>query len=262
LKNAGLFTCNRFGRKSETDSQNTKPAQSHAGLPSIISPRGAWVGVRGVNSACAAWLFACETFAQEPIHHQLSLNLKLGWGGVHDCAGPPSLPARNPAENFGRDWWVVDVAVDRGAIRHDLFPKQSGLQRRPGSKGAIGWGSSQLAQRTLFLSTLSQRPGCDDPKEAPRAVTARAFYASPAAALLSKSLSDFAENSFCEVSEATGLKRSRANGGPVVRSHVDVPGSSSTKNKVAIWLGMRAHGAASLHEVRRATLPGLQSPGP
>jgi hypothetical protein len=105
-----------------------------------------------------------KTFAQEPIHHQLSLNPKLGWGGVHDCAGPPSLPARNPAENFGRDWWVVDVAVDRGAIRHDLFPKQSGLQRRPGSKGAIGWGSSQLDQRTLFLSTLSQRPGCDDPK--------------------------------------------------------------------------------------------------
>jgi hypothetical protein len=34
------------------------------------------------------------------------------------------LPVRNPAENFGRDWWVVDVAVDRGAIRHDLFPKQ------------------------------------------------------------------------------------------------------------------------------------------
>src|SRR5436309_11945246 len=61
----------------------------------------------------------------------------------------------------------------------------------------------------------------------------------------------------CEVSEATGLKRSRANGGPVVRSHVDVPGSSSTKNKVAIWLVMRAHGAAaSLHEVRKATLPG------
>jgi uncharacterized protein (DUF1330 family) len=30
-------------------------------------------------------------------------------------------------------------------------------------KGAIGWGSSQLDQRTLYLSTLSQRPSCDDP---------------------------------------------------------------------------------------------------
>src|SRR5882762_2711243 len=35
LKNAGLFTCNRVGHKSETDNQNAKPAQSHAGLPSI-----------------------------------------------------------------------------------------------------------------------------------------------------------------------------------------------------------------------------------
>jgi hypothetical protein len=41
---------------------------------------------------------------------------------------------RYPAENFGRGWWVVDVAVDRGAIRHDLFPKRSGLLRRPRSK--------------------------------------------------------------------------------------------------------------------------------
>jgi hypothetical protein len=140
----------------------------------------------GVNSACAARRFACEAFAQEPIHHLLRLNLKLGWCGVHDCAGPPSLLARNPTENFGRDWWVVDVAVDRGAIRHDLFPRQSGLQRRPGSKDAIGWGYSQLDQRTLFLSTLSQWP----------AVTARAIYANPAEALWSGSISDFVENGF------------------------------------------------------------------
>jgi hypothetical protein len=151
-------------------------------------------GVRGVNSARAARRFACETFAKEPIHHQSGLNLKLGWGGVHDCAGLPSLPARNPAKNVGPDWWVVDVAVDRGAIRHDLFPKQSGLLRRPGSKGAIGWGPSQLDQRTLYLSTLSQRPGCDDPIEAPRAVTARAFYVSPADAVWSTSFNDTAEN--------------------------------------------------------------------
>jgi len=92
-----------------------------------------WVS-GGVNSACAARRLACEAFAQEPIHHQLGLNLKLGWCGVHDCTGRPSLLARNPAENFGRDWWVVDVAIDQGAIRHDLFPKRSGLLRRSRSK--------------------------------------------------------------------------------------------------------------------------------
>jgi hypothetical protein len=47
------------------------------------------------------------------------------------------------------------------AIRHDLFPKRSELQRRPGSKDAIGWGYSQLDQRTLSLSTLSQWPRRD-----------------------------------------------------------------------------------------------------
>ena len=92
-----------------------------------------WVS-GGVNSACAARRLACEAFAQEPIHHQLGLNLKLGWCGVHDCTGRRSLLARNPAENFGRDWWVVDVAIDQGAIRHDLFPKRSGLLRRSRSK--------------------------------------------------------------------------------------------------------------------------------
>jgi hypothetical protein len=75
-------------------------------------PRGrGWVS-GGINSACAARRFACEAFAQEPIHHQLGLNLKLGWCGLHDCAGRPSLLARNHAGNFGRDRWVVDVAVD------------------------------------------------------------------------------------------------------------------------------------------------------
>lgn len=49
---------------------------------------------------------ACEALAQEPINHLF--NLKLGWCGVRDCAGPPSLLARDPAENFGRDRWVVD----------------------------------------------------------------------------------------------------------------------------------------------------------
>ncbi len=98
-----------------------------------LSGRRGWLS-GGVNSSRAARRFACEAFAQEPIDHQLGLNLMLGWCGVHECAGPPSLLARNPAENFGREWWVIDVAVDRGPIRHDLFPKRSGLLRTPGSR--------------------------------------------------------------------------------------------------------------------------------
>jgi hypothetical protein len=165
----------------------------------------------GVNSACAARRFACEAFAQEPIHHQLGLTLKLGWCGVHDCAGPPSLLARNPAENFGRDWWVVVVAVDRGAIRHDLFPKQSGLQRRPGSKDAIGWGYSQLDQRTLFLSTLSQRPRRDGASD----------LCEPRRCSLEWLDERLRRERLCEIGEASRLKRSLANGGVVFSSHVD-----------------------------------------
>jgi hypothetical protein len=78
----------------------------------------------GVNLTCAARRFSCEAFSQEPINHQLGLDLKLGWcGEVHDCAGPLSLLARNPAENSGCDWRVVDVAIDRGVMRHDLLPQ-------------------------------------------------------------------------------------------------------------------------------------------
>ncbi len=33
--------------------------------------------------------------------------------------------AGNPAETVDRERWVVGVAMDRGAIRHDLFPKLS-----------------------------------------------------------------------------------------------------------------------------------------
>ena len=61
------------------------------------------------------------------------------------------MPARNPAENFGRDWWVVDVAVDRGAIRHDLFPKQSGLQRRPGPKVCYRLGVLTIGSKDIVL---------------------------------------------------------------------------------------------------------------
>ena len=116
------FTGGVFHRKV---ARGSEPCGLHRSL--LAHADASWVGVRGRHSACATGRFACEAFAQEPIHHQLGLNLKLGWCGLHDCAEPPSLLARNPAENFGRDWWVVDVAVDQGAIRHDLFPKQSGL---------------------------------------------------------------------------------------------------------------------------------------
>ena len=75
--------------------------------------------------ACSHGEFAFEAFAQEPIHHQLGLNLTLRWCGVLDCAGQPSLLAGNPAETVDRERWVVGVAMDRGAIRHDLFPKLS-----------------------------------------------------------------------------------------------------------------------------------------
>ena len=51
-------------------------------------------------------------------------------------SGEPSLLARESVENFGCDWWVVAVAVDRDAIRHDLFPKRTGQLRIPGSNHA------------------------------------------------------------------------------------------------------------------------------
>ena len=93
--------------------------------------------------------FACEAFAQEPIHYQLGLSLTSSWCGVHDCAGQPFLLARHPVENVGRDWRVVAVAVDRGAIRHDLFPKRSGLLRSPGSK------VHHASERTSHVRRLS-----------------------------------------------------------------------------------------------------------
>jgi len=69
--------------------------------------------------------FAFEAFAQQPIHYPLGLDHTLGWCGVLDCVGRASLLAGNPAETVDRERWVVGVAMDRGAIRHDLFPKLS-----------------------------------------------------------------------------------------------------------------------------------------
>jgi hypothetical protein len=79
------------------------------------------------------------------------------------------LLARNPAENFGRDWWVVDVAVDRGAIRHDLFPKQSGLQKAR-VKGCYRLGVVTIGPKDIVLEYTVPMPP----------VTARAIYANPA----------------------------------------------------------------------------------
>jgi hypothetical protein len=130
----------------------------------------------------AARLFACETFAQEPIHHQLSLNLKLGSGGVHDCAGPPSLPARNPAENFGRDWQVVDVAVDRGAIRHDLFPKQVEYTEGPDQR-CYRPAVLTIGSKDIVLEYTVPKARCDDPKEAREPLRRERFMRAPPDAL-------------------------------------------------------------------------------
>jgi hypothetical protein len=40
------------------------------------------------------------------------------------------LFAKNPTENFDLSCWLVASAVDRRAIRHDVFPKRSGLLRK------------------------------------------------------------------------------------------------------------------------------------
>ena len=72
------------------------------------------------------------------------------------------------------------------AIRHDLFPMQSGLLRTPGSKDAIGWGVVTIGSKDIVLEyTVPKAP-----------VLARAIYANPADALSSGSISDFAENGF------------------------------------------------------------------
>jgi hypothetical protein len=57
--------------------------------------------------------FLGEAFTQEPIDHQLGVNLKPGWCGFNDCA-----------ETFGRYRHGADVAIGRGDIRHDLSPSK------------------------------------------------------------------------------------------------------------------------------------------
>ena len=85
------------------------------------------------------------------------------------------MPARNPAGNFGRNWWVVDVAVDRGAIRHDALPQAKWTTAMARIKGAIGPGVLTIGPKVIVLEYTVPKARCDDPNEAPRAVTARAF---------------------------------------------------------------------------------------
>ena len=63
--------------------------------------------------------------------------------------------ARNPAENFGRDWWVVDVAIDQG----------EGSDQRFYRLGVFIIGSKDI----VLENTVPMAP-----------VTARAVYANPA----------------------------------------------------------------------------------
>ncbi|MEA2886900.1 MAG: hypothetical protein QOD11_1260 [Bradyrhizobium sp.] len=74
--------------------------------------------------------FAREKFAQEPIHCNLRLTLQLRWCGAHYCVRPL---ATSFAQNFGRNRRLAAVAVDRSAIRHDIFPRCTAAER-PGSK--------------------------------------------------------------------------------------------------------------------------------
>jgi hypothetical protein len=88
------------------------------------------------------------------------------------------LPARNPAENFGRDRWVVDVAVDR----HDLFPQATKARIKACYRlGVLTIGSKDIVLEYTVLTAL---------------VVARAIYVNPAEALSSGSISDLAENGF------------------------------------------------------------------
>ena len=74
--------------------------------------------------------------------------------------GTPSLLARNSAKNFGREWSVVDVAVDRGTIDIDFFPKRSGLQRKAPTKGCYGLGVLTIGSKdTVLKYNVPMAPG-------------------------------------------------------------------------------------------------------
>jgi hypothetical protein len=78
------------------------------------------------------------------------------------------------------------VAVDRGAIRHDALPQAKWTTAKARIKGCYRRGALTIGPKGIVLEyTVPMAP-----------VTARAIYASPAAALWSGSISDLAENGF------------------------------------------------------------------
>lgn len=97
---------------------------------------------------------AREKFAQEPIHCKLRLTLQLRWCGVNDCARPL---ATSSAQNFGRDRWLAAVAVDRSAIRHDIFPK---CTERPDQSCAT-LEFSVIGSKDVVLKYIVPKTRCD-----------------------------------------------------------------------------------------------------
>ena len=180
----------------------------------------------GANSACAARRFAREAFAHEPIHHQLGLNLKLGWCGLHDCAGPPSLPARNPAVNFGCDWWVVDVAVDRGAIRHDALPQAKWTTAKARIKGCYRRGALTIGPKGIVLEYTVPMAPRDGPSD----------LCEPCRCSLERLDQRPRGERLCKIGETPGLMRGNTNG------RVVVPQSSrsSSTTKTRLRFGKRA----------------------
>jgi hypothetical protein len=143
MPSALLIESKKASRSYSSTARGERSAERLAGL---ARPAGAIHPAR-------ARLFICEAFAQQPIHHQLGVDLKLGWCGLHDCAGPPSLFPRNLPENFSRVWWVAEVAADRGDMRHDLFPKQVNYSKAR-SKGAMGAGGLAIGSKDIVLEYM------------------------------------------------------------------------------------------------------------
>ena len=62
-----------------------------------------------------------------------------------------------------------------------------------------------IGSKDIVLEYTVPKARCDDPEEAPRAVTGRALYASPADALWRGTISDLAENAFVRYSVRMSL---------------------------------------------------------
>jgi hypothetical protein len=89
---------------------------------------------------------------------QLRLALRLKRRGVHICVRPPG---RSLAETFGRDGWCAGIAVDRSAMRHDLFPKRVGCcEKAPGS-GCYRLEVSTIGSKDIVLEYSVPTARCD-----------------------------------------------------------------------------------------------------